>query len=120
MSEFAARVSRVRMKRGGAEVRVLHNRIAEAGGEDHRGALLRNARAIADLATLAVPLVGYVLIGIYEDGATSVGFRYDHENRNAIPRALLPAWVAEVIRRDIISAEEARDVFDRMFEWRDG
>jgi hypothetical protein len=48
MTEFAARIGRIRLKGGGADVRVLH------------------------------------------------------------------------IRRDLISNEEARDVFNEMFEWRDG
>lgn len=119
MSEFAARISRVRMKSGGADVRVLRNHRVEEGGEDFRGALMQNARRVAEYGD-ATPLAGYVLVGIFDDGSTSVGYRYNFENERAIPRTLLPAWIAEVMRRDLISAEEARSTFDDMFQWVDG
>lgn len=59
-------------------------------------------------------------MGLYQNGGTSVGFRYDFESKNSIPRMLLPAWIAEVLRRDLIAKTEARDTFNEMFEWRDG
>ncbi len=115
---FAARISRVRMKNGGADVRVLNNKHMDDGGEDWRGSIVKNARVTADFATDKAPLVGYLMVGMYADGMTSASFRYDTE-RCPIPRALLPAWLAEVVRRDILMDGEARDVFNEMFEWRD-
>lgn len=116
MSEFAARVSRVRMKSGGADVMVLDRKIDNGNGEDWRGSILANARGIADLATSDEPLSGYIVIGMFKGGSTSVGWRYDPETC-AIPRALFPAWAAEIIRRDLITEVEARTVFDDKFEW---
>jgi hypothetical protein len=107
------------MKNGGAELRVIERGdFPNPGDEDWRGTVLRNARKVADLATDDAPLAGYVLIGLYADGGASVGFRYD-KDRTPIPRALFPAWVAEVLRRDMITAHEAEITFDNMFEWRD-
>jgi hypothetical protein len=120
MIEFAVRLRKVRLKQGGAEVRVLRSQPGPDGGDDWRGAVVRNARKVADLATEDSPLVGYVLLGLYGDGATSVGYRYDTTAKGAIPRALLPSFIAEVVRRDLIANEGARDVFHEMFEWQGG
>lgn len=117
MSEFRARISRVRMKNGGADVRVL-NRKSANGEEDWRGTIVANARTIAEQATTDAPLVGYVVVGLYADGASSVGFRYDLK-RCPVPRTVIPAWIAEIIRRDMITAPEAAEVFDNKFEWVD-
>jgi hypothetical protein len=45
-----------------------------------------------------------------------VGWRYDPDTAK-IPRALLPHWVSEVIRRDLIVSAEAQNTFNNMFEW---
>lgn len=117
MDEARTRIGRVRMKNGGADVRVLHQQPAN-GEEDWRGSILKNARAVSEQATDDAPLVGYVLVGIYADGCTSVGYRYDSKTC-PIPRTLLPAWLAETVRRDLLINEEARDVFNEMFEWKE-
>jgi hypothetical protein len=119
MTDFSARISRVKMKDGGADVRVLRSKPGLDGGDDWRGAIVRNARAVAEMGSDAQPLVGYVLVGVFGDGSASVGYRYDPD-ACPIPRALFPAWVAEVVRRDLITDVEARDVFHQMFEWREG
>lgn len=117
MSEFAARIGRVCMKNGGADVHVLRSRPGPDGGEDWRGSLVGNARAIAEMGTPDNPLAGYVVLGLFSNGGTSLGYRYDYEAKGAVPRMLLPAWVAELIRRDLIANKEAHDVFSEMFEW---
>lgn len=117
MTEFRARIARIRMKNGGAEVRVLRREPINPDGEDYRGKVVENARRVAEMATDEAPLVGYVLVGLYRDGTTSVGYRYDL-NDCPVPRMILPEWIAEIIRRDMITAPEARDVFNEMFEWR--
>lgn len=119
MNDFAARIGRIRMKSGGAEVRLLQSKPGLDGADDWRGAIVRNARSVAEMGTDANPLVGYVLVGVFSDGAASVGYRYDPDTC-PIPRMLFPAWIAEWIRRDLIGAVEARDVFNQMFEWREG
>lgn len=118
MSEFRARVGRIRMKNGGADIRVLNSEPINPNGEDWRGKIIVDARGVADQATDDAPLVGFIVIGMFSDGCTSVGFRYD-KDRCPIPRALLPAWIAEVVRRDIVTAPEAEDTFNEMFEWQD-
>lgn len=117
MSEFAARIGRVRMK-DGANVRILQSRRGPDGGDDWRGAIVRNARGVAEMGTDNDPLVGYILMGIFADGSTSFGYRYDG-SATPIPLALFPAWIAEIVRREMVTANKARDVFHQMYEWRD-
>lgn len=107
------------MKNGGAEVRVLDNKRLSEGGEDYRGTIVTAARQAAEMSSEDSSLAGYVIIGLYSDGLTSLSFRYDH-SKAMIPKALIPAWLAEVLRRDILAHGEARDTFNQMFEWRDG
>jgi hypothetical protein len=116
VSEFRARIGRIRMKNGGADVRVIDRKIDSGDGQDWRGSIQANARKIAEMGTEADPLVGYVVLGIFAEGGASMGYRYDFD-RAPIPRMLLPAWIAELIRRDMLVNPEARDVFNEMFEW---
>jgi hypothetical protein len=119
VTDFRARIGRIRMKNGGADVRVLDNKMDSANGESWRGKVIENAKAVAAFDQEGSALVGYVLIGIYSDGQTSVGFRYD-KDRCPVPRSLMPAWIAELVRRDMIVAPEASDKFNDMFYWQDG
>jgi hypothetical protein len=116
MTEFRARIGRVRMKSGGADVRILERKAVNPEGEDWRGTIVNGAKNVAQYATDDNPLAGYIVLGIFKDGSSSLGWRYDAESAK-VPRALLPHWVAELIRRDIITYGEAKDVFDSMFEW---
>jgi hypothetical protein len=59
-----------------------------------------------------------MVIGIFASGKSSVGIYHDPDNC-PIPRALMPAWIEEITRRDMIVESEARDVFNEMFEWRE-
>lgn len=99
-----ARISRVRLKSGGAEIRVLRRNL-----DDRAAKIITHARKIAAMSAPGSALVGFVTIGLFEDGTTSVGCHYDPAS-SAIPRALLPAFVAEIIRRDLITSAEAEDV----------
>lgn len=119
MTEFRARIGRIRMKNGGAEVRVLQRKPLNGDGDDWRGRILSHARMTADNASDDNPLTGFIVIGVFSDGSSSVGFRWDDE-QCAIPRALIPSWVAEIIRRDMITEIEAGALFDRMFEYVEG
>lgn len=116
VSEFRARIARVRMKSGGADIRVLDRKPVNLGGEDWRGDIMSSARNVAEFATDENPLAGFVVLGIFKDGCSSLGWRYDPGTAR-IPRLLLPYWVSEMIRRDILTAGEAKDVFDSMYEW---
>jgi hypothetical protein len=119
VTDFRARIGRVRMKNGGADLRLLSREPIDPDGENWRGKIIENARGIAEQATSGAPLVGYIVLGLYGDGCSSMSYRYDPE-RCPVPRMMLPEWIAEIIRRDMIVAPEACGVFNEMFEWRDG
>lgn len=108
----AARIGRIRMKNGGAEVRLIRQETPNPDGENWRGDIVRCARNIAGHSKPGSELVGFVVLGLFADGATSIGWRYDYE-RAMVPRAVLPAWIAEVIRRDLITHPEAVETFNR-------
>jgi hypothetical protein len=78
-SDFRARIGRIRMKNGGADVRVLNREPINPDGENWRGKIIENAKGVADQATAEAPLVGYLVVGIYSDGCSSIGYRYDPE-----------------------------------------
>jgi hypothetical protein len=115
MAEFRARIGRIRMKNGGADVRVLPT---APSLPDRRGGMMKHTRMVIDHSEEHDPLVGHIVIGFFASGKSSVGF-YHNPDTCPIPRALLPAWIKELVRRDLITEVEARDVFNEMFEWRD-
>jgi hypothetical protein len=106
------------MKNGGADVHVLDRKPINYEGEDWRGHLAANARVIAEQTEDGDPLVGYVILGLHESGAYQLGWRYDWE-RARVPRMLFPAWIAELIRGDLIVDDKAADKFNDMFEWQE-
>lgn len=54
-------------------------------------------------------MVGFVMLSWGRDGSTSLSADAGAQE-SPIPRALLPAWVAEVIRRDLVTEDEVRGV----------
>lgn len=102
----AARIGKIRLKAGGAEVRVL-DRQTPHHGENWCGKIVDNARGIASHDQDGARLVGYVIMGLFSDGSHSTAWRYDPA-LSPIPRRLLPAYVAEVVREDLIT-EQAVD-----------
>jgi hypothetical protein len=115
MTEFRARIGRVRMKNGGADVHVL----ARANSDpDRRGEIVKHARMVAGHSQPDDPLVGHIVIGFFKSGKSSVGCHYD-QNTCPVPRVLLPAWTEELVRRDLVTDPECREIFDQKFEWRD-
>lgn len=91
-----ARIGRIRMKNGGADVRILRQ-VVNADGENLRGKMVSNARAIAaDPADMA----GYFVIGLFANGEYSIGFRLRKDH--FIGATLLPSYVAEVLRREVL------------------
>lgn len=110
MSEFRARIGRIRMKSGGADLRVLHTPMPNADGEENwRGKMIENAKGIASYEG---DLDGYVVIGLWRDGRRSLAYRFSPR----IPRELMPSYVAEMLRREEIVKHEARETFNSMFE----
>jgi len=103
------RIGRVRMKSGGADLRVLHQTTPNPEGKNYRGALLNGARKISEMGSPGSDLVGFFIVGFFSDGSASVGFHWDNE-RSPIPRSLMPAYVAELVRRDMITCPEADEV----------
>lgn len=114
MTEFRARISRVRMK-DGASVTVLPGGIT-VDGESVHGRLRRHARQISDMDETASTLDGFIIIGLFSDGTSTIGY----EMPNRVPRPLAVPYLTEIMRRDIIMDAEAARVFDDKFEWRDG
>ena len=109
MAQNAGRIGRVRMKATGFEFRVIDG---PADPENDVGAsMIRHARKVAEWPELT----GSIVIGVFKDGATSVGFRWSDDC--AVPRALAPAFVAEIVRREMVTAIEADAVFHENFQW---
>jgi len=110
----AARIGRIRMKTGGAEVRVLRNERKDADGrENWCGEVVRSAKAVASFSEPGAELCGFVVIGLYTDGMHSMGYRLD-EKRSVVPGPLLPSYVAELIRQDIVTRRKFDDMFERV------
>lgn len=107
---MSGRIGKVRMKATGFEFRVING--PPEPDNDMGAVMMRHARNISQMPGLA----GTLVIGIFDGGCSSVGFRWDSE-RCPIPRALAPSWVAEIVRRDLITDVEAAEVFDSKFEW---
>jgi hypothetical protein len=115
VTEFRARIGRVRMKNGGADVRVLC-RVDDT--PDRRGEIVKHARKVASYAEPNNPLVGHVVIGFFKDGTASIGCYY-HDDNCPVPRSLLPVWTEELVRRDLVTDPECHKIFDAKFEWRE-
>jgi hypothetical protein len=81
--------------------------------ENWRGRLIEHAKRIADYDEPHSKLDGFLVVGLYTDGTTSIGLRIPER----LPRALIPAYISEVLRRDVITEREAERVFDEHFQW---
>lgn len=107
---MSGRIGKVRMKATGFEFRVIDG--PQDPGSDMGATMMRHAREISQWEGL----VGSIVIGVFDDGKTSVAFRWDDEGC-PVPRALVPAWLAEIARRELITDIEAADIFDSKFQW---
>ena len=107
---MGGRIGKVRMKETGFEFRVING--PPEPESDFGARLLSAARDIAADDGLA----GYVVIGLTEDGGYRCGFRWD-DARSPIPRTLMPAYMAELVRREMITDVEAERVSQENFEW---
>ena len=117
MSEFAVRIGRVKLK-GGADLHIMHNPMPDemnGEAENWRGKLVEHARAISEHGNEDSRLDGYIVVGLFSDGGTSVAFRIPAR----VPSSLVPSYVADIMRRDTVTHEEAARTFDDKFEWRE-
>ena len=109
MSHNAGRIGKVRMKATGFEFRVIDG---PAEPENDMGAtMMRHAREIGQWPGMT----GSIVIGVFDDGTTAVGIRWSDEC--AVPKALVPSWMAEIVRRDLITSAKADAVFHENFKW---
>lgn len=107
---MSGRIGKVRMKETGFEFRVIPG--VESPTDDFGATMIRHAREIATAESVA----GFIILGVSEDGGYRCGFRWD-DARSPMPRTLVPSYVAEVLRRELITDVSAETVFDQKFEW---
>ena len=92
---------------------VLHNEPTDEtafGKENLRGKIIEHARRVAEFSKEDSKLDGFIMIGFFSDGTRSCGYRIPKR----IPRELLPAYVAEILRTDAITGNEASKIME---EW---
>ena len=105
------RISRVRMKDGGADVRVLKS----GGGLSTRAKLLLEyARQTAAIRDKDGDFAGFLILAWGSNGWFTVsGDVATKESR--IPINLLPAWVEETVRREFVTGREVRQIIDNEY-----
>jgi hypothetical protein len=113
MTEFRARIGRIRMKNGGADVHVLNGFTPPDNDEAVEATLFRTAREI-----VADPVSAFMLVAFAPDGRTFFNWRWT--DGSPISRTMMVPYIAELARRYVISREEASERFDEMFQWVDG
>lgn len=106
---MSGRIGKVTMKETGFSFRVIDG--PADPDNDMGAAMMRHARTISSWPGL----VGTIVIGVFEDSKTSVAFRWDDE-RSPVPRTLVPSWISEIVRREMVTGQEAESVFDNKFE----
>jgi hypothetical protein len=102
-----ARIGRIRMKAGGAEVRVLHTpRHHDLDEADWRSLFVKHATTIAEDKR---PITGYFMLAVFGDGGFNSASRVDF-TLCPVPLTLWPPYVEEVARRKLVtSVERAED-----------
>lgn len=95
------RIRRVRMKNG-ADVTVLRRDAANGLGHT----LMAHAREIATIQ--GDGMTGFFVVAWDEEGAYSSGTRVNA----GIPQTLLPSWLAEVARRELVTTTQIRQVIE--------
>ena len=90
------------MKGGGADVRVLRRDVLGPRAEK----LLRNARNIAEQTS---PLVGFVIVAWNDRGGYKIGADASADDDNPVTLTLLPSYIADVVRRELVTRQTVRD-----------
>lgn len=108
------RIGRVKLK-GGADLHILTTPTSPHG-EIWPGRLIANAKMVASYEKPGSALVGFMVIGFFSDGSHSSGVRWDAE-RSPVPRRMMPAYAAEIVREELVTIELAQqaaaDVFNQ-------
>lgn len=89
----------------------------EAAGDPDSlaGKIARSARILAENATDEAPLIGFVTVAVYGDGAYSVGYQCPTpETHPFCGPALFTAYAKEVIEREL-TGQAAADSYAREF-----
>ena len=113
MTEFAARIRSIRPKNTDTNVVLFPTATPNhinGTSENWRGKMVEHAKSIASVDGT---LDGFIVLGLWSDGKRSLGYRLP----SRIPRELLPAYFAEIIRTDAITQWEAENTFEDKFEW---
>jgi hypothetical protein len=96
------RIGRITFKSGGAL------RLLKGGGPQPRAdRLVSYAR---QMAVMEHDLAGFIVITWDAEGGYRISA--DAPDCNPIPRTLLPAWSAEVIRRELVMPRVVREIVD--------
>lgn len=106
-----ARIRSITFKDGRAPLRVLHTRTRPGLNdkpENWNGKIVENARTIAHDP---MEITGYVIVAVYADGTYNCATRVDHD-LCPIPLTLWPAYVAEVVRKELVTPAAVRNVLD--------
>lgn len=111
MNEFRARIGRVRMKNGGADIRIVDGFRMPQEDESPDATLLRCAREFVEEEGTAA----FLVVGWGADGKVLFNWRYTDDCPMA--RTLMPSYIAELTRRYVITTHEAEERFHEMFEW---
>lgn len=104
MEASHCRISRVRMK-GGADITVLKRPAVTENGAK----MIEHARHLA--ATFGDSLCGFFILAFDADGSYSNGLRLPNEC--VIPLTLFPAWIEEIVRRELVTTQQVHDVLER-------
>jgi len=110
MNEFRARIRRIRMKNGGADVRVIEG-FSPPKDESVAAALLRASRDMVEDG----PIGAFLTVAFTEGGGVMFNWKYTAEC--GLSRTLMVPYIAELARRYLLTREEASECFSDMFEW---
>lgn len=101
------RIGKVRMKSGGAPITIISNRL-----ETPDDRLLSAANYIARQPDLQ----GFVVIGVVAGPEYRIAVNLENTD---VPETLIPAYVAEILRTNLLTRSEAAEIFDDKSEWRE-
>ena len=106
-----ARIRSITFKDGRAPIRVLSTRMRPGLNdrpENWNGKIVENAKGIADDHD---EIVGYAIVAVYATGAYNCATRVDFD-RCRVPLTLWPAYVEEVVRKELVTPTAVRNVLD--------
>lgn len=102
------------MKEGGADIRVIEGTPFQGDMIDMRGDMLHAAREITE-AFDRDEMAAFVMIALRHDGNDTGAYRMADDCH--IPRMLMPSFISELVRANMIDLPLAEQTFGEMFEW---